>query len=202
MYRSKRIFDLLLCIIFIPLSIVFLAILFPITIVFQGKPFIYKQVRVGRKGKTFNLYKIRSMKNIKKNKKLLRDKLTIYGDPRITGIGYFLRKYKLDEIPQIFNILKGDMTFVGPRPEVPELLNLVSQDDYYKYIRCIPGVTDSSSIKFIKEENLLNLQKDPYHYYINILLPNKIRSSYEQQYKSSLIKDLIIIFKTFLNILK
>ena len=202
MYRSKRIFDLLLCIIFFPLSIVFLAILFPITIVFQGNPFIYKQIRVGRKGKTFNLYKIRSMKNIKKNKKPSRDKLTIYGDPRITRIGYFLRKYKLDEIPQIFNILKGDMTFVGPRPEVPELLNLVSQDDYFKYIRCIPGVTDSSSIEFIKEENLLNLQKDPYHYYINTLLPKKIRSSYEQQCKSSLIKDLIIIIKTFLYILK
>ena len=135
-----------------------------------GKVF-YKQKRVGKHGREFYLYKFRTM-HANSDKV---DLLTYGGDdPRITPFGSFLRKYKLDELPQLFNVLRGDMSIVGPRPEVKRYTDLYTVDQR-KILNVRPGITDIASITFIDENNLLAAQPDPEKYYIEQVMPEKIR---------------------------
>ena len=135
-----------------------------------GKVF-YKQKRVGKHGREFYLYKFRTM-HANSDKV---DLLTYGGDdPRITPFGSFLRKYKLDELPQLFNVLRGDMSIVGPRPEVKRYTDLYTVDQR-KILNVRPGITDNASITFIDENNLLAAQPDPEKYYIEQVMPEKIR---------------------------
>lgn len=135
-----------------------------------GKVF-YKQKRVGKHGREFYLYKFRTM-HANSDKV---DLLTYGGDdPRITPFGSFLRKYKLDELPQLFNVLRGDMSIVGPRPEVKRYTDLYTAEQR-KILNVRPGITDIASIRFIDENNLLAAQPDPEKYYIEQIMPEKIR---------------------------
>jgi len=133
-------------------------------------PVFYKQKRVGLGGKEFLLYKFRSM-YVNADKRGL---LTVGKDTRITSSGYYLRKYKLDELPQLFNVLTGDMSIVGPRPEVKKYVDLYT-DEQKKILNVRPGITDLASIKYKNENDLLHTQSDPEQYYIAHIMPEKIR---------------------------
>ena len=139
-------------------------------------PVLYKQKRIGRGGEEFSLLKFRSM-HVDADKKGL---LTVGGrDPRITRSGFILRKFKLDELPQLFNVLAGDMSLVGPRPEVKKYVDLYTEEQR-KILSVRPGITDMASIEFSNENEILEQQADPEQYYIDHIMPEKI--SLNQQY--------------------
>ena len=121
--------------------------------------------------------------------------ITSGGDRRVTKVGRILRKFKIDELPQLFNVLKGDMSLVGPRPEVEEYVTLY-EEDYREILRRRPGITDVSSIIFREEEAVLKNQADPEEYYKKILLPEKIRLTKEYIEKSSFLYDLKLVLNT------
>lgn len=165
-----RFFDLIFSILgLVVLSPVLIIIIFWILIDSSG-PIIFKQQRVGLNGKNFNLFKFRSMFVQSDNKNLL----TIgRSDPRITQSGLFIRKYKLDELPQLVNVIIGDMSLVGPRPEVRKYVDLYSEKQ--KIVLSVkPGLTDYASIKFINENELLEKSNNPEKTYIEEVMPLKI----------------------------
>jgi len=160
------IFSLISLIFLMPLFII-LAV--PIKLDSKG-PVLFKQIRVGKDGKDFTLFKFRSMFINAEQGGLI----TVgERDPRITKIGYFLRKYKIDELLQLVNVLIGDMSFVGPRPEVPRYVKLYSSEQR-KILTVKPGITDYASIYFIQENELISKSNDPEKTYITIILPAKI----------------------------
>ena len=170
----------LLDILFSFLGIVLLSPLFTILcllIMLESKGgAIYKQIRVGKDGIDFELYKFRSMQ-IGADKKGL---ITVGGkDPRVTKIGYFIRMLKLDELPQLFNVLKGDMSLVGPRPEVRKYVDLYTVEQR-KVLSVRPGITDYASIEYIDENELLGKSDDPESVYIQQIIPDKI--AYNMRY--------------------
>ena len=120
-------------------------------------------------------------------------------DPRITRVGWFLRKTKIDELPQLINVLRGEMTLVGPRPEVPQYVELFRQD-YEEILRIRPGITDLASIKYRDEAALLGQSKNPEEEYVTRVLPDKIKLGKEYIRRSSVFFDLTVIFKTFLRL--
>ena len=159
-------------------------------------PVFYKQKRVGRNGKEFQLFKFRSMR-IGSDKLGL---LTIGGsDPRITRAGNFIRKYKLDEFPQLINVLIGNMSVVGPRPEVSKYVNLYNEEQL-KVLKVKPGITDWASIKYRNENDLLARSDRPEEFYISEVMPAKLALSLQYIEKHNLITDLRIIWLTLKNI--
>lgn len=188
----KRLFDIFFSVIglfiFSPLFLI-LAII----IKFDSKgPVFYRQTRVGIGNSDFLLYKFRSMR-INSDKDGL---LTIGGkDPRITKSGYFIRKYKLDELPQLINVIKGEMSFVGPRPEVRKYVNLYN-DAQMKVLSIRPGITDIASIEYRNENELLSNSENPEKYYVESILPDKLRINLEYINDNSVFKDFKIILKT------
>lgn len=154
------------------------------------------QKRVGLKNKDIHVYKFRTMYVGSEKSGFL----TVgSSDIRITPIGGFLRKFKLDELPQLFNVLKGDMSLVGPRPEVRKYVDLYN-DHQKKILFLKPGITDWASIKFINENELLNNSLNPETFYVNEILPEKLELS--MQYNYTVQEYFIIIFSTILKILK
>lgn len=152
----------------------------------------YKQIRVGRNNKDFKLYKFRSMR-VNSDKQGL---LTVGSkDSRITKAGYFIRKYKIDELPQLFNVLKGDMSFVGPRPEVRRYVDLYSEEQM-KVLSVRPGITDPASIKYRNENDILSSASNPEEYYIQHIMPDKLKINIDYINKRTFIKDIKIIFQT------
>ena len=155
-------------------------------------PVIYKQTRVGKNGKDFSVLKFRSMKQDSESKGLL----TVGGkDPRITKTGYFIRKYKLDELPQLINVLKGDMSFVGPRPEVRKYV-LLYDEVQKKVLDVNPGITDVASIKYRNENELLEGSEDPETFYIKEIMPVKLKMNLEYINDRSFFKDIKVILNT------
>lgn len=159
-------------------------------------PVFFRQIRIGQYGKSFKIIKFRTMY-------LHKDdfKLTVGKDARITRSGHFLRRYKLDELPQLINVLKGEMSLVGPRPEVPEYVALYPES-IKDYVLSVPvGMTDYASIEFRNESELLADSVQPETDYIEKILPLKL--AYHQQYVSehSVYLDIILIFRTFRRIL-
>jgi len=155
-------------------------------------PVIYKQTRVGKDGKDFSVLKFRSMKQDSESKGLL----TVGGkDPRITKTGYFIRKYKLDELPQIINVLKGEMSFVGPRPEVRKYV-LLYDEVQKKVLNVKPGITDVASIKYRNENELLEGSDDPESFYIKEIMPVKLKMNLEYINDRSFFKDIKVILNT------
>lgn len=153
----------------------------------------YRQVRVGKGNIDFRIYKFRTMK-VNSDKLGL---LTVGGrDPRITRIGYYLRKYKLDELPQLINVLLGDMSFVGPRPEVRKYVNLYSEEQR-EVLKVRPGITDLASIEYRGENDILSKQSEPNKYYIEVIMPHKLKINLEYLENRSLKKDIGVILKTF-----
>jgi lipopolysaccharide/colanic/teichoic acid biosynthesis glycosyltransferase len=157
-------------------------------------PIFYIQKRVGLNGKDFNLFKFRSMR-VNADKLGL---LTVGGrDPRITNSGFYIRKYKLDELPQLFNVLVGDMSLVGPRPEVRKYVDSYNQEQL-KVLSVRPGITDEASIAFRNENEILALSKDPEQTYINEIMPDKIELNQKFISNPSLSNYFRIIIKTII----
>ena len=155
-------------------------------------PVFYKQVRVGWKNKDFSILKYRSMR-VGADKESL---VTIGGhDPRVTRLGYFLRKFKLDELPQLINVFVGDMSLVGPRPEVRHYVDYWTPEQMH-VLDVRPGITDPASIKFRNENELLEKAEDPEKYYIEVIMQEKIKLYLEYVDHHSFLGDVGIIFKT------
>lgn len=160
-------------------------------------PVFYRQLRVGRGGRDFYLYKFRSM-YLDADKKGL---ITVGGrDPRVTPSGYYIRKYKLDEFPQLINVLKGDMSLVGPRPEVRKYVDMYTPEQLH-VLDVRPGITDMASIQYSNENELLAAVDNPEEYYIRVIMPDKLRMNLEYVQNHSLLYDLRLIFKTISKVL-
>lgn len=192
----KRAFDFIFSFIgLILLSPIFLIISLLIALSSKGGVF-YKQTRVGKDNIDFKVYKFRSM-IVDADKKGLLSIGKDGRDPRVTKIGYILRKYKLDELPQLINVLKGDMSLVGPRPEVRKYVDLYDNKQK-EILKVRPGITDIASITFRNENDLLSQSPNPERYYIQEIMPKKISLSLEYVKTRTLIKDIKLIFKTIL----
>ncbi|MCB0705294.1 MAG: sugar transferase [Saprospiraceae bacterium] len=160
-------------------------------------PVIFRQTRVGRYGVPFELYKFRTMfmEGDKKRQITVGDR-----DPRITKVGYYLRKYKLDELPQLWNIVKSDMSIVGPRPEVPQYVDLY--DDRQRQVLWVrPGLTDYASLEYFEEAKLLAQSADPEKTYIEEILPAKLELNLKYLEERNFLVDLKIIFRTIFRII-
>jgi lipopolysaccharide/colanic/teichoic acid biosynthesis glycosyltransferase len=155
-----------------------------------GRPIVFSQTRVGRSGVPFRLLKFRTMRQNNSS-----PSLTVSGDRRVTAVGRVLRKFKLDELPQLLNIVRGDMSIVGPRPEVPEFVNL-HEPAWRSVLRVRPGITDPASIAFHQEERLLAQASDPIRYYRESLLPTKMAMNIEYIRDRSWWLDLQVILRT------
>jgi lipopolysaccharide/colanic/teichoic acid biosynthesis glycosyltransferase len=156
-------------------------------------PVFYRQVRVGYKNKDFRIFKFRSMR-VGADKGSL---VTIGGhDPRVTRSGYFIRKFKFDELPQLINVFLGDMSLVGPRPEVRHYVDYWTPEQMH-VLDVRPGITDPASIKFRNENELMEQAEDPEKYYIEVIMQEKIKLYLEYVEKHSFLYDLGLIFKTF-----
>ena len=154
-------------------------------------PVFYRQVRVGRYNKDFRIFKLRSMR-VGADK---GSQVTIGGhDPRVTRSGYFIRKFKFDELPQLINVLLGDMSLVGPRPEVRHYVDYWTPEQMH-VLDVRPGITDPASIKFRNENELMEKAEDPEKYYIEVIMQEKIRLYLEYVDKQSFFYDISLIFK-------
>lgn len=161
-------------------------------------PVFYRQVRVGYKNKDFRIFKFRSMR-VGADKGSL---VTIGGhDPRVTRSGYFIRKFKFDELPQLINVFLGDMSLVGPRPEVRHYVDYWTPDQMH-VLDVRPGITDPASIKFRNENELMEKAEDPEKYYKEVIMQEKIKLYLEYVEKHSFLYDIGLIFKTFWVIVK
>jgi lipopolysaccharide/colanic/teichoic acid biosynthesis glycosyltransferase len=194
----KRIFDILFSLIII-LCFFSLGLIISILIKLSSSGGIfYSQIRIGKNAKPFKIYKFRSMKIDSDHSQ----KLTIgMKDPRITSIGFFIRKYKLDEFPQFINVLIGNMSIVGPRPEVKEYVDRYS-DEQRKILSLKPGITDYASIEYFKENELLAASSDPEKTYIEEIMPAKLKLNEKYLENQSLGHDIQIIWKTIKKVLK
>ena len=156
-------------------------------------PVFYRQVRVGQHNQNFRIFKFRSMR-VGADKGSL---VTIGGrDPRVTRSGYFIRKFKIDELPQLINVFIGDMSLVGPRPEVRHYVDYWTKEQL-RVLDVRPGITDPASIKFRNENELLEKAENPEDYYINVIMQEKLRLYMEYVENASFLYDLKLIFKTF-----
>ena len=193
----KRVFDIFFSfwgIFFLTPWLALIAIL--ITLDSKGGIF-YRQVRVGLNNKDFKIFKFRTMKPESDKKGLL----TVGSrDNRVTKIGYYLRKYKLDELPQLFNVFLGDMSFVGPRPEVRKYVDMYN-DEQLKVLNVRPGITDYASIEYSNENDILAKSEDPEKTYIEEVMPAKLQLNLKYIDESGLSTDIKLIFKTIKKIL-
>ena len=189
----KRLFDIVASGLgLILLSPLFLVLAIWIKVDSEG-PVFYRQIRVGRYNRDFRIFKFRSMRAGSDTGSLI----TIGGrDPRITRSGYLIRKFKLDELPQLINVFVGDMSLVGPRPEVRHYVNFWTPAQMH-VLDVRPGITDPASIKFLNESELLEKAEDPEKYYIEVIMQEKIRLYLEYVEKHNFFYDLALIFKTF-----
>jgi lipopolysaccharide/colanic/teichoic acid biosynthesis glycosyltransferase len=188
----KRCFDFFVSLFGIALlSPVLLAIAIAVKCSSHG-PVFFRQERVGRGFRRFKIYKFRSMVV---DAPKLGLQITAGEDPRITRVGRFLRKWKLDELPQLFNVLKGEMSLVGPRPEVPRYVDMY-REDYACVLSVRPGITDPASLKYRNESAILAKSADPEQTYVHEILPEKIMLAKEYVAQASLCGDIALIWKT------
>lgn len=194
----KRLFDIVASGLgLLVLSPLFLIIAIWIKLDSKG-PVFYRQVRVGGHNKDFRIFKFRSMR-VGSDKGSL---VTIGGrDPRVTRSGYWIRKFKLDELPQLINVFVGDMSLVGPRPEVRHYVDYWTPKQMH-VLDVRPGITDPASIKFRNENELMEKADDPEKYYIEVIMQEKLKLYLEYVNHHSFIGDIVLIFKTFWAIIK
>lgn len=194
----KRLFDIFSSLLGLIILSPFLLIISLLVLFSSPGGIFYRQTRVGKNDKSFRLWKFRTMKPDSDKKGLL----TVGGrDPRVTGIGYFLRKYKLDELPQLINVLVGEMSIVGPRPEVRKYVDMYSPEQM-RVLDVQPGITDYASIEYSNENDLLAKSSDPEKTYIEEIMPAKLKLNMKYIEEKSLATDLKIIFRTIGKILK
>jgi len=188
----KRLFDLLFSLVGLLILSPFFILLSLLILVTMGWPIFYRQIRVGRGGREFKIIKFRSMV---KNAEKRGLPVTTGGDRRITPIGRFLRRTKLDELPQLLNVVSGDMSLVGPRPEVPKYVTLY--DDRQRQVLSVrPGLTDPASIVYRHEEKILARYPDTEKAYIEVLMPAKLLLNLAYIEKQSFCRDLALIGRT------
>lgn len=189
----KFIFDRLMALIgLLVLWPVLLVVALLIKIKMPGGPVIFKQKRIGRNGKLFTMYKFRSMTVGHGG-----SSVSVAGESRITPLGAKLRHYKLDELPELWNVLIGDMSFVGPRPDVPGYADMLTGTDR-EVLKLRPGITGPASLKYRDEEDLLAKQSDPQKYNDDVIFPDKVRINLYYLHHYSFIKDIEMIFCTVL----
>lgn len=191
--NMKRLFDIVAS----GCGLIVLSLLFIILAIWikldSAGPIFYRQVRVGRGNKDFRIFKFRSMR-VGADKGSL---VTIGGrDPRVTRSGYYIRKYKFDELPQLINVLLGDMSLVGPRPEVRHYVDYWTPEQMH-VLDVRPGITDPASIKFRNENELMAAAADPEDYYIHVIMQEKIKLYLEYVQNASFWYDIKLIFQTF-----
>ncbi|WP_300903630.1 sugar transferase [uncultured Alistipes sp.] len=189
----KRMFDVVMS----GLGLLVLSPLFAVVAVWikldSPGPVFYRQIRVGRNNRDFRLFKFRSMRVGSDSKGLI----TVGGhDPRVTCSGYFIRKYKLDELPQLINVLIGDMSLVGPRPEVRKYVDMYTPEQLH-VLDVRPGITSLASIRYRNENELLDRAEDPDRCYVEEVMPDKLRIDLEYVADRSFAYDLKLIFRTF-----
>jgi lipopolysaccharide/colanic/teichoic acid biosynthesis glycosyltransferase len=160
-------------------------------------PILFRQQRVGQRGQLFTVLKFRSMRNGSERDHL---KITVAGDSRVTAVGKWLRKTKLDELPQLFNVLYGEMSLIGPRPEVPEYVR--HYDNTQRLVLQVkPGITGPASLEFIDEEELLRHASDPHWLYCTDILPRKLELDLKYCQTASFMSDIRIAYRTLLRVL-
>ncbi len=188
----KRLFDIVSSLIVLSIVWPFMLVVGLIIIFTSKGGAFFTQTRVGKNKKLFKLYKFRTMRP--DSEKL--GQITVGGrDPRITGVGYFLRKFKLDELPQLFNVLGGSMSVVGPRPEVPGYVEMYSKEQL-RVLEVRPGLTDYASLEYINENEVLGASENPHQTYIEEVMPAKLQLNLKYIQEQSFLTDLKIIFKT------
>ena len=194
----KRIFDFTVSLIgIVIISPILLVISILIKLDSKG-PILFKQIRVGKNGKPFKIFKFRTMV-VDAEKKGMQ--ITVGRDSRITKSGHVLRKTKLDELPQLFNVLTGEMSFVGPRPEVPRYVEMYDENQK-SILKVRPGITDLASIEYRNENDLLAKSLDPEATYINEIMPKKIELNIEYLKNMSVLYDIKLIIRTVLVVIK
>lgn len=189
----KRLFDIVSS----GLGLILLSPLFAILAVWikadSRGPVFYRQIRVGRDNKDFRLYKFRSMRPDSDKFGLI----TVGGrDPRVTRSGYYIRKYKLDEFPQLINVFLGDMSLVGPRPEVRKYVDMYTPEQM-RVLKVRPGITSLASIRYRNENDILAASEDPDRTYIEQVMPDKLAIDLEYVDRATLWNDIRLIFSTF-----
>ncbi|MDB4816224.1 sugar transferase [Gammaproteobacteria bacterium] len=192
----KRIFDVVVSFTGIILLLPILTIISGLISIFDGFPILFIHKRVGLNFKGINIYKFRTMKKIKDSNK----RFDLGSRERITNLGSFLRRLKLDELPQLYNVLRGDLSLVGPRPEVEGWIDPKSKD-WQKILSIKPGITDLASIEFSNEEYILDQSSDPRKTYKENILPKKIAISIKYVEKNSILSDIVIIIRTLIKII-
>ena len=185
----KVIFDYLLAVFLLILLLPLLLILVVISTLSTGKFGVFSQTRVGKNGKVFRIYKIRSM-DVQRG-----DVITAENDPRITKFGHFIRKTKLDELTQLINIVKGEMSFVGPRPDVLGYADKLTGSDRI-ILSVKPGITGPATIFYRNEEHLLAMQKEKKKYNDEVIWPNKVKINREYLENWTFLNDIKIVIKT------
>lgn len=189
----KRVFDVVMS----GLGLLVLSPLFFVLAIWikldSAGPVFYRQLRVGRYNKDFRIFKFRSMR-VGADKQGL---ITIGGrDPRITRSGYFIRKFKLDELPQLINVFIGDMSLVGPRPEVRKYVDMYTPEQM-RVLDVRPGITDAASIRYRNENELLENAENPDRYYVEVIMQDKLALNLAYVDHHSFWGDIILIFRTF-----
>ncbi len=188
---KKRLFDILFSFIGIIIMCPIFLIISILIKISSGSPILFRQDRVGRDGEIFSLIKFRTM-GISSDSNIT---ITVQGDMRITKIGKFLRRYKLDELPELWNVFIGDMSFVGPRPDVPGYADkLVGRDR--DILKLQPGITGQATLKYVNEEEILAEHDDPIRYNDEVIFPDKVRINLEYYDNQSIWLDIKIIFAT------
>jgi lipopolysaccharide/colanic/teichoic acid biosynthesis glycosyltransferase len=190
--EGKRFLDLSIATVALLLLLPFFLLIAVLVKVTSTGPVFYRQGRVGKAGRCFNIIKFRTMHlDADKN----GPSITSAGDPRITALGRMIRTLKLDELPQLWNVLKGEMSLVGPRPEIPSYANSYTEEQR-KVLEVRPGITDPASIAYRYEEGLLGRQANPAAYYQEVLLPHKLTLNAEYIRNISLKSDIHLVGKT------
>ena len=191
MYKGKRLSDITASFLGIIILSPLLIIIPLLVLASSGRPIIFRQQRAGKDWKVFNLYKFRTMTaGAEKYGYVCKE-----DDVRVTSIGRFLRKYKLDELPQLFNVLKGDMSLVGPRPEVLEFAEYY-KEQFRKILTVKPGITDLASIQFRNEATFVGNAENTKDYYLKEILPRKTKINSDYLKKTNILFDIYLIFKT------
>lgn len=194
---SKRFFDLFISFFALLLLAPFLGLLAAIIGMSSAGGVFYKQIRIGKNGLPFAIFKFRTMYADADKRGLLTvgDR-----DPRVTAVGFYLRKYKLDELPQLLNVFFGDMSLVGPRPEVQRYTDLYTAEQR-SVLSVQPGITDYASIEYADESELLAKASDPEHLYIHTIMPAKLALNMKYIAEIGLVTDFKIIVETLLKII-
>jgi lipopolysaccharide/colanic/teichoic acid biosynthesis glycosyltransferase len=190
--RLKRAFDIVFSLVGLVLALPFLVIFCNLVILFSSRPAIFRQIRTGRYGKPFTIFKFRTMRIHS-----VRNTVSVLGDERVTPLGAWMRKYKIDELPELWNILKGDMSFVGPRPDLPEYTNrLAGEEKQILLLR--PGLIGPATLKYLEEEEILSRVTNPEDYNDSVIWPDKVRINLDYYYNRTFLKDMRMIVKSLI----